>query len=221
MIGSVVESGKYIYIYDENGSLTGQLKNGDNPGDGLVGYTGSVVNVRCGNRIYNYNSKGSLVGQTWAGESKNNSKQIEGSGAGILFILVLFVFLYPGHIFNQIIARHVVNSGGVFGGEFSDPITWTVSVLFWGLLVYLFYSLITSAKAEKISTNLQSPNHKVIAGILQKTNLTEYINNFIKEGVDDSLLTEITDADLINLGVKKTGERLQFLAERDRLNQTT
>jgi hypothetical protein len=219
MIGSVVESGQYIYIYNEKGSLTGQIKNGENPGDGLVGYTGSVVNVRCGNSLYNYNEKGALVNQTWAGDSKKQANYF--SGGGILFFIAVFLFLYPGRIFNQLIGRHLAENQGFMGPEFNDPLSWVISIVSWGSIAYFFYWLITSSKSNKIKQNLSSPQHREISKILVRTGLTININSFIKEGVDDSLLYSITDLDLINLGMKKTGDRLQFLAELESLKSSS
>ena len=48
-IGSAVQRGSGVYIYDERGRQLGVVGAGSGPNDGLKGYTGSTVSVRRGN----------------------------------------------------------------------------------------------------------------------------------------------------------------------------
>ncbi len=57
-IGSAVQRGSSIYIYDENGRQTGVVSAGSGPKDGLRGYTGTTVSVQRGSSIYIYDDKG-------------------------------------------------------------------------------------------------------------------------------------------------------------------
>ena len=63
MIGNVVQSGSWIYIYDENNKrIGGAIPAGKKPGDGLKGYTSNTVNVQSGSWIYTYDEKGKRKG---------------------------------------------------------------------------------------------------------------------------------------------------------------
>lgn len=57
-IGSAIQSGPFIYVYDEQGRQVAVLPAGDSPRDGLQGYTSSTVNIRRGAFIYSYDSSG-------------------------------------------------------------------------------------------------------------------------------------------------------------------
>ncbi len=57
-IGSAIQRGHYVYIYDEYGRQLQTLNPGGSPDDGLKGYTSSTVSVRSGNLIYTYDEKG-------------------------------------------------------------------------------------------------------------------------------------------------------------------
>jgi hypothetical protein len=65
-IGSVVQRGSTIYIYDEKGRSLTAVSAGGKPPDGLVGYTSTTVSVRRGSTIYMYNEKGMSVGTVFA-----------------------------------------------------------------------------------------------------------------------------------------------------------
>ena len=65
-IGSAVQRGPSIYIYDEKGQQLGVVLAGFGPNDGLKGYTSSTVSVRRGNAIYMYDEKGRQKGVTLA-----------------------------------------------------------------------------------------------------------------------------------------------------------
>ena len=63
-IGSAVQRGSSVYIYDEKGRQLGVVSAGSGPNDGLKGYTGSTVSVRRGNSIYIYDERGRQKGVT-------------------------------------------------------------------------------------------------------------------------------------------------------------
>lgn len=52
-IGSAVQKGKTIYVYNEKGHVMF-----GKPGDKLVGYTATTVSIQRGNTVYVYNEKG-------------------------------------------------------------------------------------------------------------------------------------------------------------------
>lgn len=55
-IGSVIEKGHMVYVYDEKGKQLCSKAFGNNWG--LVGYTGTSFSVRNGKMIYVYDEKG-------------------------------------------------------------------------------------------------------------------------------------------------------------------
>jgi hypothetical protein len=57
-IGSAVQKGKVIHIYNEQGSYISAVE----ARDGLQGYTSSSVSVRHGNIIRIYNENGGNIG---------------------------------------------------------------------------------------------------------------------------------------------------------------
>jgi len=65
-IGSAVQKGSSVYIYDEKGRQLGVVSAGSGANDGLKGYTGSTASVRRGNSIYIYDEKGRQKGVTSA-----------------------------------------------------------------------------------------------------------------------------------------------------------
>ena len=56
-IGSAVERGAQIFVYDENGLMLFAKPKGSGPQDGLLGFTGSTVIARYGAIIY-YDERG-------------------------------------------------------------------------------------------------------------------------------------------------------------------
>ena len=63
-VGSAVQRGPSVYIYDEKGRQVGFVVAGFGPNDGLKGYTSSTVSVRRGDMIYIYDEKGRQTGMT-------------------------------------------------------------------------------------------------------------------------------------------------------------
>jgi hypothetical protein len=57
-IGSALERGSLICVYDEHGITLFSKAKGDGPSDGLLGFTGSTVTVRFGSRIITYDEHG-------------------------------------------------------------------------------------------------------------------------------------------------------------------
>lgn len=57
-IGNVIQKNTTVHIYDEKGRHIVALPAGAGPGDGLVGYTSTTVNIRRGNTIHTYDDKG-------------------------------------------------------------------------------------------------------------------------------------------------------------------
>ena len=66
-IGTAVQSGKIISIYDERGRRLTNLIAGSGPKDGLQGFTSATVSVRFGNVISIYNEKGRRLSIVSAG----------------------------------------------------------------------------------------------------------------------------------------------------------
>jgi hypothetical protein len=61
MIGSAIERGSIIYVYDEHGSTLFSKARGNGPDDGLIGFTGSAVTMRYGSIIYTYDEHGQTI----------------------------------------------------------------------------------------------------------------------------------------------------------------
>jgi hypothetical protein len=58
MIGSALERGSWIYVFDQGGMTLFSKAKGSAPKDGLLGFTGSTVTIRSGSSIYTYDEKG-------------------------------------------------------------------------------------------------------------------------------------------------------------------
>ena len=59
MIGSCVQKGYYVYVYDEKGySLFSKYGT-------LVGYTGNTVSVKNNNYVETFDEKGYRISQQW------------------------------------------------------------------------------------------------------------------------------------------------------------
>jgi len=57
-IGSAVQRGSLVYIYDEKGRQLAAVPAGNGPEDGLKGYTGATVSVRRGSLVYIHDERG-------------------------------------------------------------------------------------------------------------------------------------------------------------------
>jgi hypothetical protein len=61
MIGSALERGSLIVVFDEHGRSLFSKAKGSGPRDGLLGFTGSSVTVRFGSIIYTYGEHGQTL----------------------------------------------------------------------------------------------------------------------------------------------------------------
>jgi len=61
MIGSALERGSLIVVYDEKGMSLFSKSKGSGPQDGLLGFTGSTVTVRHGSVVYTFDVKGMTI----------------------------------------------------------------------------------------------------------------------------------------------------------------
>ncbi len=59
-IGSAIERGSLICVYDEHGTTLFQKAGGSGPKDGLLGFTGSTVTVRFASIIFTYGEHGEM-----------------------------------------------------------------------------------------------------------------------------------------------------------------
>jgi len=66
MIGSAIERGSLICVYDEHGSTLFSKARGNGPDDGLLGFSSSTVTARYGSVIYTYDEKGMTIYATAA-----------------------------------------------------------------------------------------------------------------------------------------------------------
>jgi hypothetical protein len=63
-IGSAVQRGGWVYVYDEKGRKLTSIDAGSKKDDGLKGYTSATVSVRRGDWIYTYDEKGRRLNST-------------------------------------------------------------------------------------------------------------------------------------------------------------
>lgn len=61
-IGTAVQRGSLVFIYNEKSQQIGSISAGMGPGDGLVGFTSTTVSVRRGSLVFLYNERGSQIG---------------------------------------------------------------------------------------------------------------------------------------------------------------
>jgi hypothetical protein len=59
-ISNAVERHHIVFVYDEEGRNTAQIYAGNDPGDGLKGFTDSTVTVRKLGRIFVHNELGAV-----------------------------------------------------------------------------------------------------------------------------------------------------------------
>jgi hypothetical protein len=60
-IGSVIEHGSYLYVYDEHGRSLFSKARGNGAKDGLLGYTSGTVTMRYGSLVYTYGLRGEVL----------------------------------------------------------------------------------------------------------------------------------------------------------------
>ena len=66
-IGSTIQSGTTVYVYDERGSTLALIPVSPDPGDGLKGYTSKTVTVQQGKSLYTYDERGNPLAITNVG----------------------------------------------------------------------------------------------------------------------------------------------------------
>ena len=60
-IGSAIERGSVILVFDQGGQMLFSKANGSGPHDGLLGFTGSTVTIRTGLSITTYGEYGQIL----------------------------------------------------------------------------------------------------------------------------------------------------------------
>jgi hypothetical protein len=65
-IGSAIQKNGFVYLYTPNGQQMTQILVGNNPGDGLQGFTSSTVSIRRSGFVVTYNSKGQQIASVLA-----------------------------------------------------------------------------------------------------------------------------------------------------------
>ena len=60
-IGSAIERGSLICVYDEHGTTLFQKARGSGATDGLLGFTSSTVTVRFGSVVHTYDEHGMTI----------------------------------------------------------------------------------------------------------------------------------------------------------------
>jgi hypothetical protein len=60
-IGSAIERGSLIVVFDKRRTTLFSKARGNGPDDGLIGFTGSTVTLRYGSVIYTYDEHGMTV----------------------------------------------------------------------------------------------------------------------------------------------------------------
>ena len=103
MITNAYQHGKYVYIYNENGSQVATIQVANSKESGLIGFTSQTVSVQQGLSIVTYNEKGYEVGSPiYAGRSDNKSSRTSSQPAGgfisrvknVIFLLIVFAAIY-------------------------------------------------------------------------------------------------------------------------------
>ena len=61
MIGSVIERGSQVFVYNEFGHLLYSKPKGSGPQDGLLGFTNSTVTVQSGSTTLTYGENGQVL----------------------------------------------------------------------------------------------------------------------------------------------------------------
>ena len=63
MISVAIQRPNSVCLYDQTGSQVGFIPCPNDPGDGLVGFTGSTVSVRMSHNIHVYDDRGNQINQ--------------------------------------------------------------------------------------------------------------------------------------------------------------
>ncbi|HML75160.1 MAG: hypothetical protein ABFD91_13770 [Anaerohalosphaeraceae bacterium] len=65
-IANAEQRGDRVYVYDKYGHELSTIPAGNQPGDGLKGFTSSTVTIQIGSRLCTYDAGGNLIGSTSA-----------------------------------------------------------------------------------------------------------------------------------------------------------
>jgi hypothetical protein len=60
-IGSAIERGSQVFVYDERGQMLFSKPKGAGQYDGLLGFSGSAVTIRAGSVSYVYGERGQVL----------------------------------------------------------------------------------------------------------------------------------------------------------------
>jgi hypothetical protein len=60
-IGSAVQKGSTVYVYDEKGRVLFTRSVGNGPKDGVKGFTSSTVTIQNGNTVYVFHESGRVL----------------------------------------------------------------------------------------------------------------------------------------------------------------
>jgi hypothetical protein len=60
-IGSAIERGSQVFVYDERGQMLFAKPKGGGSNDGLLGFSGSAVTIRAGSVSYVYGEHGQVL----------------------------------------------------------------------------------------------------------------------------------------------------------------
>ena len=61
VIGSAIERGSQVFVYNEHGHMLFSKPKGSAPEDGLLGFTGASVTVRSGSVVFVYGLQGEIL----------------------------------------------------------------------------------------------------------------------------------------------------------------
>lgn len=103
MITNANQRGKYVYIYNENGSQVATIQVASGKESGLIGFTSQTVSIQQGLSIVTYNERGYEVGSPiYAGKSDNKSSRTSSQPAGgfmsrvknVIIFAIIFAIIY-------------------------------------------------------------------------------------------------------------------------------
>jgi hypothetical protein len=152
----------------------------------------------------------------------DTAASMAGAVAGVALIgtLCLAFVLAPGLLANRMIGRTCTDVAVKYSSSdegivlffkeilnsAADPVTWAVSLAFWGALGFLIWKLKSKPRRSGLSSGR-------LHAVLSKHGLLDYRRNFEDNNIDDALLPFLTDEQLQSLGIAKVGDRVRLLEE--------
>ena len=88
-ISNAFERDGFVVVFNETGNQCANIQIGSEPGDGLMGYTSTTVNVRDGNFSKSFDERGNQIGSKQIDDMSSRSA----SGSGCLGVVALFALL--------------------------------------------------------------------------------------------------------------------------------